>query len=80
MRIIVVPTKLSRSVFAALSGGRWCSRRRRSRRLLRILLGLLVFLLLVVLEEEEREHAQDAADADADGFTLDTCGEKSHVR
>lgn len=37
-----------------------------------VLLGLLLalFLLIVVLEEEKGEHAEDAADADTDGFTL----------
>ena len=37
-----------------------------------VLLGLLLalFLLIVVLEEEKGKHAEDAADADTDGFTL----------
>lgn len=48
------------SVLAVLCCSRW-----------RLRLLLLVFsLLVVVLEEQEREHAEDAADADANGFTL----------
>lgn len=38
---------------------------------------LLPFLLLIVVfEEEQREHSQDAADADADGFALHTGSEE----
>lgn len=36
--------------------------------LLRLLLPFL--LVIVILEEEQREHSQDTADADADGFAL----------
>lgn len=42
-----------------------------------LLRRLLPFLLLIiVLEEEQREHPQDAADADADGFALRTGSEE----
>lgn len=42
--------------------------------LLRLLLPFL--LVVVVLEEEQREHSQDTADADADGFALRTGSEE----
>lgn len=63
-----VPTLVLVSVFAAL-----CGSGRRLLFLLRLLLPVL--LVVVVLEEEQREHPQDAADADADGFALRTGSE-----
>lgn len=42
--------------------------------LLRLLLPFL--LVVIVLEEEQREHSQDTADADTDGFALRTGSEE----
>lgn len=42
--------------------------------LLRLLLPVL--LVVIILVEEQREHPQDAADADADGFALRTGSEE----
>lgn len=67
-----VPTLVLVSVFATLCGS--------GRRLLFLLCLLLpVLLVVVVLEEEQREHPQDAADADADGFALRTGSEEGNV-
>lgn len=45
---------------------------------MRFLLRLLlpVFLLVVVFEEQKGKHAEDAADPDADRFTLHTGGKE----
>lgn len=51
------------SVLAALSRSGWWL-------FVHLGLRLALFLLIVVFEEEEGEHAEDAADADTDGFTL----------